>query len=220
MLLNISKLIDSDTVKRLRVWLVEATFRDGRSTAGSEARKVKHNEQVDNADPNLAEMQRLVTARLREHRLFMMAARPKTIQPPLFSRYTQGMTYGSHVDNALMSGLRTDVSLTVFLSDPDSYEGGELIIESSAGEQGIKLDAGSAVLYPTTALHRVAPVQSGQRFAAVTWVRSLVRDPAAREILFDLETARHCLSKKLEKGTELDLLAKTQSNLMRRWIED
>jgi PKHD-type hydroxylase len=130
------------------------------------------------------------------------------------------MTYGTHVDNAIMGGMRTDVSLTLFLSDPADYEGGELVIESTAGEQDIKLPPGSGVVYSTTALHRVAPVQRGQRLAAVTWVRSLVRDPAAREILFDLETARHRLLEQVGKTPELDLLSKTQANLLRMWAED
>ena len=220
MLLYIADLLDAASVERLRAWLSGAEFSDGRATAGSEARKVKHNEQVGRTDPDLADMQMLVTKRLHEHRLFSMAARPKIIRPPLFSRYVPGMDYGSHVDNALMGGMRTDLSLTVFLSDPESYEGGELVIESTAGEQDIKLPAGSAVLYPTTALHRVAPVRSGQRLAAVTWVRSLVRDAEAREILFDLETARHGLSERFGKVPEFDLLSKTQANLLRKWVED
>ena len=116
--------------------------------------------------------------------------------------------------------MRTDLSVTVFLSDPEDYDGGELVIESAAGEQDVKLAAGDAVVYPTTFLHRVAPVTKGERLAAVTWVRSLVRDAAKREMLFDLETARHALFERLGKTPELDLLAKTQSNLLRRWAED
>jgi PKHD-type hydroxylase len=220
MLLHIVDLIDKATVRRLQDWLAQAKFADGRSTAGSEARKVKQNEQVDHADPSLADMQKLVTGRLWDHSLFTLAAQPHTILPPLFSRYVPGMTYGSHVDNALMGGTRTDVSLTLFLSDPADYEGGELVIETAAGEQDVKLTAGSGVVYPTTALHRVAPVQRGQRLAAVTWVRSLIRDPGAREILFDLETARYKLFQRLGKTPELDLLSKTQANLLRRWAED
>jgi PKHD-type hydroxylase len=220
MLLCIVDLIDKATVTRLQAWLAEAKFADGRSTAGSEARQVKQNEQVDRTDPNLAEMQKLVTDRLWDHNLFSIATRPQTIRPPLFSRYVPGMTYGTHVDNAIMGGMRTDVSLTLFLSDPADYEGGELVIETTAGEQDIKLPPGSGVVYSTTALHRVAPVQRGQRLAAVTWVRSLVRDPAAREILFDLETARHRLFEQVGKTPELDLLSKTQANLLRMWAED
>lgn len=220
MMLYITDLLDGATVTHLQTWLATACFTDGRTTAGADARTVKHNDQVDRDDSGLIEMQDRVTKRLQEHQLFTMAARPKIIRPPLFSRYMPGMAYGTHVDNALMGGIRTDVSLTIFLSDPDTYEGGELVIESTTGEQDIKLAAGSAVLYPTTALHRVAPVRRGQRLAAVTWVRSFIRDCAAREILFDLDTARHGLSERLGKVPELDMLAKTHANLLRRWVED
>lgn len=109
----------------------------------------------------------------------------------MFSRYEQGMAYGNHVDNSIMRGVRTDVSVTLFLSDPDQYGGGQLVIDSPAGEQEIKLAVGCAVTYPTTPLHRVAPVLSGERLAAVTWVRSFVRDAAKREMLFDLDTAHY-----------------------------
>lgn len=220
MLLNIVDLIDQEMVAGLRAWLGEAQFVDGRVTAGSDARQVKNNEQVDRADAKLAEMQKLVSDRLWDNELFVMATRPSRIRPPLFSRYVPGMSYGAHVDNALMGGMRTDISVTLFLSDPGDYEGGELVIESTAGEQDIKLPAGSAVVYSTTALHRVAPVQRGQRLVAVTWVRSLVRDSAKREILFDLETAQLGIVNKLGKTPELDLLSKTHANLLRMWAED
>jgi PKHD-type hydroxylase len=124
------------------------------------------------------------------------------------------------MDNALMAERRIDLSLTLFLSDPTDYDGGELVIDFSTGERSIKLPAGSAVLYPTTALHRVAEVTRGQRLAAVTWIRSLVRDAAKREILFDLKTAQHRLSKQLGKTPEVDLIGKTYTNLLRRWVED
>lgn len=220
MLLYIADLIDKATLARLQAWMAEAKFADGRATAGPEAREVKHNEQVDHDDAGLAEMQKLVTEQLWDHHLFRAATQPHSIRPPLFSRYVPGMDYGSHVDNPLMGGMRTDVSLTLFLSEPADYDGGELVIESAAGEQDVKLPAGSAVVYSTTALHRVAPVRRGQRLAAVTWVRSLVRDAAAREILFDLETARHKLFERVGKTPEMDLLSKTQANLLRRWAED
>ena len=220
MLLFIADLIDKETVARLQAWLAEANFADGRKTAGADAAKVKNNEQVDSSDPQLADMQKLITDTLWDHPLFNMAVRPSRIRPPLFSRYWPGMTYGNHVDNALMGGMRTDVSMTLFLSDPADYDGGELVIDSTAGEQEIKLPPGSAVIYPTTALHRVAPVQRGQRLAAVTWARSLVRDPAAREILFDLETAQIKLAEQHGKTPELDLISKTRANLLRMWAED
>lgn len=220
MLIMIANVLDADDLQRLRDNLAQVRYVDGRQTAGREARTVKRNEQVDRSDALAAEMQDLVTDRLLDNRLFRMATRPHVVRPPLFSRYQPGMEYGAHVDDAIMGGMRTDVSVTVFLSDPGDYEGGELVIESAAGEQDVKLAAGDAVVYPTTFLHRVAPVTSGERLAAVTWVRSLVRDAAARELLFDLETARRALFDQLGKTAELDLLAKTQSNLLRLWAED
>lgn len=224
MLLCIENLIDEATIARLVHWLAEATFEDGRATAGGSARLVKRNEQVSgdphNRDPKLAQMQDLVLDLLWGHDLFMAAAQPKIVHPPLFSRYSPGMHYGTHMDNALMGDMRVDLSLTLFLSDPSMYDGGELVIDFATGERSIKLAAGSAALYATTALHRVAEVTRGQRLAMVTWVRSLVRDPAEREILLDLKTAQHQLSKQLGKTPEIDLLGKSYTNLLRRWIED
>ena len=224
MLLCIDNLIDDATVTRLQSWLSEATFEDGRATAGGNARKVKHNEQVSDdpkrRDPKLEGMQDLVIDRLWDHDLFVTAAQPKEIHPPLFGRYLPGMSYGTHMDNAIMGEMRVDLSLTLFLADPSDYEGGELLIDFSTGERAIKLPAGSAVLYATTALHRVAEVTRGRRLVAVTWVRSLVRDPAAREILLDLKTVQRRLSQQLGKTPEIDLLGKTYTNLLRRWIED
>jgi PKHD-type hydroxylase len=224
MLITIENLIDQATVTRLRDWLATATFEDGRVTAGGNARLIKRNEQVssapDRCDPRLEEMQDLIKGLLWNHELFMVAAQPSKIKPPLFSRYLPGMSYGTHIDNALMGAMRSDLSLTLFLSDPVDYEGGELIIDFSTGERAFKLPAGSAILYATTAPHRVAEVSRGQRLAAVTWIRSLVRDPAAREILLDLKTAQRRLSAQLGKTPEIDLLGKTYTNLLRRWIED
>lgn len=224
MLLCIEDLIDQEQVGRFQRWLDVATFEDGRVTAGGNARKVKHNEQVSSApdqrDPQLEAMQDLVTDRLWDHGLFVAAAQPKEIRPPLFSRYLPGMSYGTHMDNALMEEMRVDLSLTLFLSEPSDYEGGELVIEFATGERSIKLPAGSAVLYSTTALHRVTEVTRGRRLVAVTWVRSFVRDPAAREILLDLKMAQMRLAKQLGKTPEVDLLSKTYTNLLRRWVED
>jgi PKHD-type hydroxylase len=140
--------------------------------------------------------------------------------PPLFSRYAEGKSYGVHMDNAMMSDQRVDMSMTLFLSDPADYDGGELVIYFSTGEQSIKLPAGSAVLYPTSAFHEVKEVTRGQRQVCVTWIRSLVRDPTAREILLDLKMARDRLSAQLGKSLEIDLLSKTYTNLLRRWLED
>ncbi len=224
MLICIENLIDKETVGRLQGWMSEALFEDGRATAGGNAKKVKHNEQVSDdpkrRDPKLEEMQELVEDALWNNNVLYAAAQPKEIHPPLFSRYTAGMSYGTHMDNAMMGDMRIDLSITLFLSEPSEYEGGELVIDFPTGERSFKLAAGSAVLYPTTALHRVAEVTSGRRQVAVTWIRSLVRDAAKREILFDLKTAHYRLSDQIGKTIEIDLLGKTYTNLLRRWVED
>ena len=224
MVICIENLIDSATLARLRGWLSDAIFEDGRATAGGNAAKVKHNEQVssdpDCPEPKLKEMQDLVANLLWDNGLFYAAAQPKEILSPLFSRYTAGKSYGLHMDNAIMGDMRIDLSLTLFLSDPTDYDGGELIIYFPTGERSVKLAAGSAVLYPTTALHRVAEVTRGQRLVVVTWMRSLVRDAAKREILLDLQTAHRRLADLLGKTPEIDMISKTHTNLLRRWVDD
>lgn len=224
MLLLIENLVDTATIAKLRGWMAEATFEDGRATAGGTAAKVKNNEQVSSdparPDPRLKEMQSFVVDLLWDNPLLYAAAQPKDIHPPLFSRYATGKSYGLHMDNALMGDIRIDLSLTLFLSDPSDYDGGELIIYFPTGERSIKLPAGHAVLYPTTALHRVTEVTKGQRLVVVTWIRSLVRDPAEREILFDLQTAKRRLMQQLGNTPETDILGKTYTNLLRRWVDD
>lgn len=162
----------------------------------------------------------MLTERLLAHPLFQMAVRPKVLSPLLLSRYEPGRAYGRHVDDTLMNGMRSDVSFTLFLSEAASYRGGELVIETTVGEQEIKLEAGSLVLYPSTTLHRVEPVQEGVRLAAVGWARSFVRSAAQREILFDLETARRRLFERSGKSEEFDLLSKSTANLLRLWADD
>jgi len=168
----------------------------------------------------LERVRAFIEMRLAEHAVFALAIRPKTILGPLFSRYEPGHAYGAHVDDALMGGVRADVSFTLFLSAPDSYDGGELIIDSAAGEDAFKLAPGSILTYPSTTLHRVAPVTRGHRMAAVGWVRSYIRDPAHRELLFELETARRRLFEREGKTADGDLLAKCAANLLRMWCED
>ncbi|HSX23250.1 MAG TPA: Fe2+-dependent dioxygenase [Gaiellaceae bacterium] len=224
MLTIIEDVIDAATIQKLRGWMAEATFEDGRATAGGNAAKVKRNEQVSddpkNRDPRLEEMQDLLFDALYDNDLFVAAAEPKIIHPPLFSRYTPGMAYGTHMDNALMGEMRIDLALTLFLSDPADYDGGALVAEFPTGTREVKLPAGSAVLYPATTLHRVAEVTRGVRLAGVTWIRSYVRDAGKREILLDLRNAQHRLSSQIGKTAEIDLLSKCHTNLLRRWVED
>jgi PKHD-type hydroxylase len=214
----IGNVLSGEDVDLVRATLAQATFVDGRETAGFAARQVKHNRQADGRRTET--VRKLVEERILAHEVFALAVRPKALTPILFSRYDPGMRYGSHVDDPLMQGLRTDVSFTLFLSDPESYDGGELVIEGASGEDAVKLAAGSMIAYPSTALHHVAEVTRGERLAAVGWARSYVRDGAQRELLFDLDTARRQLFKREGKSAEYDLVSKSLANLLRMWVED
>jgi PKHD-type hydroxylase len=195
-----------------------AGFEPGAKTAGWQARTVKHNEQAQGAAATRAVA--AVEKALGSHAVFRAAARPKSLVGLLVSRYRPGMSYGTHVDDALMNGVRTDLSFTVFLSEPDSYDGGELIIEGNDGEQVIKLAAGGAVIYPSNTLHRVEEVTRGERLVVVGWVRSLVRRGDQREILFDLDQSIAALREAQAGRAILDRLLKTRANLLRLWAED
>jgi PKHD-type hydroxylase len=180
---------------------------------------VKANKQAAGS-PILDSLQKLLIDALRKHDAFQSLALPARIGPPLISSYGIGESYGLHVDDALMGReqpLRTDLSITIFLSDPNSYEGGELEVATPAGVESAKFAAGDAALYPSTALHHVTPVTSGERLAAVTWVESLVRSAEDREMLFDLDRARRLIFETQGKTESFDLVAKTYANLMRRW---
>jgi PKHD-type hydroxylase len=216
----IADVLSAEELDTVRAALSRARFVDGRDTAGFAARLVKNNRQAAAADRSIETVRKLVAERILGNELFRLAVRPKALTPLLFSRYDADMHYGSHVDDALMDGMRTDVSFTLFLSEPDSYDGGELVIESAAGEDAVKLTAGSLVAYPSTTLHHVAAVTRGARLAAVGWARSFIRDAARRELLFDLDTARRALFAREGKTAEFDLIAKSTANLLRMWAED
>lgn len=220
MLLCIADVLDPAACAAARERLARARFVDGKATAGWHARLVKDNRQADAADASLEGLRAGIKERLLAHPLFQLAARPKALSPLLLSRYEPGMSYGRHVDDALMGGARSDLSFTLFLSEEDAYAGGELVIEGSGGEQAIRLAAGALVLYPSTTLHRVEPVRAGVRLAAVGWARSYVRSAERREILFDLETARRGLFERHGKSDEFDLISKSAANLLRMWAED
>jgi len=203
----------------IRSGVAQSVFVDGKRTAGWHAKHVKNNLQAKPNQKVVEAMAARVSEALMANEVFRLAARPRQISPLLFSRYTEGMSYGSHVDAAFMSGLRTDLSFTVFLSRPEDCEGGELVLDLPHGEQQFKLDAGDMVVYPSTTLHRVAPVASGQRLVCVGWVQSMVRREDQRELLFDLETAQLALFAKEGKSPEFDVLSKSVSNLLRMWAE-
>lgn len=207
-------------LERLRETLAEAQWRDGRATAGPMARRVKDNLQGDGADPAIQAAERFVLEALRRNGLFKLAAKPLRLSRLLFSRTGPGQGYGRHTDDAMMGAgdqrLRADLAFTLFLSPPDSYAGGALVIEGPGGEQAIKLAAGDMVVYPATTIHRVETVREGERWVAVGWAQSLVRDPAKREVLFDLAQVREGLP---EDDPRLLLIDKTVSNLLRMWAE-
>ncbi len=222
MLTCIPDILEWPEIKKIRAAIESGEFQDGKKTAGYRAKRVKHNQQMDRTTDAAKEVKAAVLAALKRNKIFQRVALPRTIRPPLISRYQVGMTYGLHVDDAMMGSKvkqRSDVSVTVFLSDPGDYDGGELVMHSPYGEQEIKLPAGHAVVYPSSTLHKVAPVTRGERLAAVTWVQSRVRDPARREILYDVYRMRETLAKLHPEGEEADLAFKTHANLLRMWSE-
>lgn len=222
MIVSIDSILTPEELKTLLDRLDPADFIDGKTTAGWHAKTVKNNAQLTAKAPYAEDLREMVLAALWRHPLFQMVARPKKIHSLLFSRYEAGMSYGTHVDNALMGDrafLRSDLSFTLFLNDPSTYEGGELAIELFEGDKCYKLPPGSAIVYPSTTLHRVEPVTQGTRQVVVGWVQSLIRDPAKREILFDLDTARRAIFHQSGKTIEFDLISKSHTNLLRRWAE-
>jgi len=223
MILCIGNILTPEQVSRISAALDDGQFEDGRKTAGWHARLVKNNEQMASGSAQGKELRAEVEAPLTGPPVFQMAVRPRRMTPILFSRYRDGMTYGNHVDDPVMgrgdNRIRTDISFTLFLDDPDSYDGGELVTDTTAGEQSYKLPAGSAVIYPSSTLHRVEPVTRGQRRVAIGWIQSTIRDPAQREVLFDLDTARRQIFEREGKTAEFDLLTKSLANLQRFWAE-
>ncbi|GER07435.1 PKHD-type hydroxylase [Iodidimonas muriae] len=218
MIIFISDVLNQDALSRAREAAAGLSFEPGQTTAGWHARSVKANSQAMPSAGLRVLQQRIVKA-IEAHPVVQMSALPRLMTPPLISRYGPGDAYGRHVDDAVMGTppMRSDLSATLFLNDPDAYDGGELIIEGPGGEEAIKLAAGSLVLYPSTSLHQVAPVTKGERLVAVTWIQSLVADEAARAILFDLAQAKQQMFEQAGKSPAFDLLAKSYANLLRRW---
>jgi PKHD-type hydroxylase len=222
MMLCIPEVLSREELQRARTALASAEFVDGKTTAGYRAVRVKNNLQLPSNSPHAKEISVLIEQALRRNRTFDWAIWPKLIRGILISRYEPGMQYGYHVDDAINrkpDPARTDVAFTIFLSDPAEYDGGELVIDAGLGPQEVKLAAGEAVVYPASTLHRVAEVTRGRRVVAVGWVQSQVRDPAQREILYDLERIKRLLAERLPDAPETDLAFKTQSNLLRMWAD-
>ena len=223
MLLAVPRVLEGDQVALARSWLAAARFRDGRLSAGAAARRVKANEEVDDAMPQLEQLNRMVMGGLARHPAYRSGALPLHAASPVYARYLPGMAYGEHLDDAIMGAegirWRSDVAVTLFLSAPEEYDGGELVIRSAFGDQAVKAPAGDAVLYPAGSIHRVAPVTRGERLVAVTWVQSLVRDPARRELLHGLNSAREALLRSSPGSPETAQVDAAYQNLVRMWSD-
>lgn len=223
MLVRIEGVLTKEELARISGRLATAAFVEGGSTAGKVAAGVKDNLQIDPDSPASAELGSLVGAALGRSGAFGMAALPRRMTRPLFSRYQAGMAYGRHLDNAVMyhpEPVRSDLALTLFLSDPDAYEGGELLIHDGIlGQQKVKLAAGSAILYPAWSLHEVARVSAGHRDAAIVWVQSMVRSVEQRRILFEMGMALQALRARQPDAPEFTVLSAAHQNLLRMWAE-
>lgn len=222
MIFSIPNVLTLQEVEKITNNLAEGEFVDGKLTAGWHAKLVKNNQQLKSKTTTAKQLTEQIISALQRNSLFQTAVRPRAIHSVLFSRYEVGMSYDRHVDNALMNNSRlwrTDVSFILFLSSPNTYQGGELVIESADEEKAYKLEAGCAIIYPSTSLHRVNPVTEGTRLVAVGWIQSIIRDPGEREILFDLETARRVIFNREGKTAEFDLISKSIANLIRKWAD-
>jgi PKHD-type hydroxylase len=227
MLLHIQNVLTAEQVAHCRGKLDAAGWADGRLTAGYQSAKAKNNLQLPDDHPVARELGALVLDGLQRSAMFMAGALPRRIFPPLFNCYREGQSFGYHVDNAVRyprtgddrSPVRTDLSATLFLSDPDEYDGGELTIEDTFGTHAVKLPAGDLILYPASSLHRVEPIVRGARVASFFWIQSLVRDDGERRLLFDLDVSIQSLNQQMADDPALVQLVGVYHNLLRRWTE-
>lgn len=225
MLMKIPGVLTPEQVTAFREQLESADWQDGRGSAGYLSQRVKHNRQLADTDPVGRELGERILRSLQAMPRFVAAALPARILPPLFNSYEPGETYGPHVDGAIrpVTGtphrIRTDLSATVFLSPPEDYDGGELVIEDAFGPRSIKLSAGDMVLYPGTSVHHVTPVTRGRRLASFFWIQSMVRDAHQRTLLFDLDRATQQVAAQKGAGSPETTLANVYHNLLRLWAE-
>lgn len=225
MLLQIPNVFSKEEVRYIRQRLEQANWQNGQLTAGHIAINCKDNEQLSEEDPFAIELGDEIIKRLGNHPLFISAALPHKVFPPMFNRYQGGGTYGFHVDNAIrkpktsLQRVRTDVSSTLFFSEPEEYEGGELVIQDTYGEQRVRLPAGDLVLYPSTSLHQVTPVTSGARYASFLWTQSMVRSDEKRRLLFDMDCAIQQLVQDVPNHPSIIKLSGNYHNLLRQWAE-
>ena len=225
MLLQIPRLLDGNQLAECRDVLASANWTDGRATAGYLSNAVKQNQQLAENDPAARRLGKVILDALDSNQLFISAALPLKIVPPLFNRYAGGQHYGGHVDGAVRPvygtphRVRTDLSATIFLSAPEEYDGGELVMEGTSGSHRIKLPAGDMVLYSGTSVHHVEPVTRGARLASFFWVQSMVREDARREVLFSIDNALQRLARDVPGHQSLVEIAGAYHNLLRLWSD-
>jgi len=225
MLLHIPDILTAEQVAHCRQKLNEADWVDGRVTAGHQSARAKDNMQLPEDHPAARELGELILTGLQNNPLFMAAALPLKVFPPLFNRYQGGQSFGTHVDNAVRQApgtphrVRTDLSATLFLAAPEEYDGGELSVEDTYGLHNVKLPAGHLILYPASSLHHVRPVTRGARLASFFWIQSMVRDDGQRTILFDLDMAIQRISGEVTDHPSVIQLTGVYHNLLRRWAE-
>ena len=225
MIIHVPGLLSPALLENCAVRLEQADWADGRATAGPQSARVKANEQVAETCPIGRELGQMIVSEIERNKLFLSAALPRHVFPPLFNRYSAGMSFGAHIDNAIRTipgtpfRIRTDISATLFLARPDSYDGGELIIHDGDATHSVKFPAGDLVLYPATTLHRVTPVTRGARVAAFFWVQSLIKDGAARDILHSMDLSIQELDAALPDSEAVVRLTGCYHNLVRRWSE-
>jgi PKHD-type hydroxylase len=227
MLVAIPNALDSQQLQEVRARLEAAgdAWVDGRVSAGYQGAPVKHNEQIDERSDVAAQCQSVILGALERHPMFISAVLPNEVYPPMFNRYGEGMTFGAHVDGSVRihphtgRKLRTDVSATLFLSDPADYDGGELVVHDAFGSHRVKLAAGDMVVYPATSLHEVTPITRGRRLASFFWIQSLVRDDAQRSMMFDLDNAIQRLNQTNADALARRSLVGVYHNLMRQWSD-
>ena len=225
MLLQIPDVLTAEQVAQARQILDRAAWVDGRVTAGHQSARTKDNQQLPEDSLEARELGQMVLSALQRHPLFITAALPLQVFPPLFNRYQGGQSFGTHVDNAIRQvpgtphRIRTDLSATLFFTGPDEYDGGELMVEDTYGVHSVKLPPGHLVLYPSTSLHHVRPVTRGARISSFFWIQSMVRDDAERTLLFDLDTAIQRLTLDLPDHPAAVQLTSVYHNLLRRWAD-
>jgi PKHD-type hydroxylase len=222
MIVQLQDVLNGKQLGQIRELIAGSGFVDGKLSAGMEARAVKNNEELAADDRTVNSLNRIVMGSLIRHTTYQAAAFPLRVAAPFYARYTEGMAYGEHVDDPVMGTgdrYRSDIAITIFLSGPECYEGGELAISTSFGEQTVKLPAGDAILYPASSLHQVKEVTSGERLVAATWVQSMIRDPAKREVLFNLSRSRDHLLETAPNEKFTSLISQSYVNLLRMWSE-